>query len=141
MTPQQIALVRRTFAELTPIRAQAARLFYARLFETTPEVRPLFQADLAAQGAKLMGAIAFVVGGLDRPDLIEGEVAALAERHARYGVEPRHYKAVGDTLIWMLETSLGDALTPEAKAAWMAAYDLLATAMIDAAAVSAAQGG
>lgn len=139
MTPDQIDLVRRTFAEVAPIRAQAARLFYARLFEIAPEVRPLFREDLAAQGAKLMGAIALVVGGLDRLDAIRGEVETLGLRHVNYGVLPRHYVAVGDTLIWMLETSLGEILTPEAKRAWISAYDLLACAMMGAAAAPTPQ--
>ncbi|HEY8615692.1 globin family protein [Phenylobacterium sp.] len=133
MTPDQIQLVRATFAEVAPIRAQAARLFYARLFEVAPDVRPMFKADLAAQGAKLMAAIAFVVGALDQPEVVGPQVEALGRRHGGYGVQAIHYKAVGDTLIWMLETSLGEILTPPAKRAWLAAYDLLSSAMIAAA--------
>jgi nitric oxide dioxygenase len=133
MTPDQIDLLRTTFAELAPIRAQAARLFYARLFEVAPDVRLLFREDLAAQGARLMAAIARVIDGLDRPDALRADLAALGRRHAGDGVEPRHYRLAGDTLIWMLETSLGELFTPAAKRAWTAAYDLMSAAMMDAA--------
>ncbi|WP_374469240.1 globin domain-containing protein [Phenylobacterium sp.] len=132
MTPDQIELVRSTFAEVAPIRAQAARLFYARLFETWPEIRPMFKTDLAAHGQKLMAAIEVVVDGLERPETIGARLEALG-RAGGCAVQPAHYRAMGDTLIWMLETSLGEVFTPQAKAAWIAAYDLLSRAMAEAA--------
>lgn len=58
LSPRQIELVRESFAAVIPIRQTAATLFYARLFELAPEVRPLFPRDLDAQGAKLMAALA-----------------------------------------------------------------------------------
>lgn len=128
----QIDLVREGFAAIDPIRQTAATLFYARLFELAPEVRPLFPRDLSAQGAKLMAAIALVVDNLDRIDGIRPEVEALARRHEDYGATEAHYTAVGGALVWALEQALGDRLTSEAVEAWTAAYGLLSGTMIAA---------
>ncbi|HLP24683.1 MAG TPA: hemin receptor, partial [Acidobacteriota bacterium] len=61
MSPQEIQLVRSSFAQVVPIADQAAALFYARLFELDPSLRALFHGDMAAQGKKLMQAIGFCV--------------------------------------------------------------------------------
>jgi len=134
MTPEQIALVRDSFRAVVPIKEQAAALFYGRLFDIAPDVRPLFTStDLAIQGQKLMAALAMVVGGLDRPDTILPAAQALAVRHAGYGVEEAHYAPVGAALLWTLGQGLGDRFTPEVETAWTAAYGLLAEVMIAAA--------
>ncbi|MBV8168055.1 MAG: hemin receptor, partial [Alphaproteobacteria bacterium] len=70
MTPEQITLVKESFAKVKPIAPQAAALFYGRLFEIAPEVRPLFKGDIEEQGRKLMQVIATAVGALDRLDTI-----------------------------------------------------------------------
>jgi nitric oxide dioxygenase len=132
MTPEEISLVRATFAQVVPIRTQAAALFYERLFEIAPQVKPLFKGDMQAQGAMLMSAIALVVHGLDRLEAILPQVELLARRHVGYGVEESHYAVVGDALLWTLEKGLGAAFTPEVRAAWASAYGLLAGAMIEA---------
>jgi nitric oxide dioxygenase len=129
MSRHQIDLVRDGFAALDP-RQTAATLFYARLFELAPEVRPLFPRDVSAQGAKLMAAVALIVDNLDRIDGIRPQIVALARRHVGYGATEAHYSVVGEALIWALKQGLGDKLTDEAREAWTAAYALLAGTMI-----------
>ena len=136
MTPDEIARVQDSFAKVAPIADTAADLFYARLFETAPEVRPLFKGDMAEQGRKLMAMLAVVVNGLRDPAAIVPGAQRLAVRHAGYGVTPAHYAPVGAALLWTLEQGLGDAFDPETKAAWSAAYTLLSGIMIDAAEAS-----
>jgi nitric oxide dioxygenase len=133
MTPQQVMLVRESFAKVLPIKDAAAALFYERLFAIDPSTRPLFRADLAAQGTKLMAAIAAVVRALDRLEPMLDQIRALARRHAAYGVTEAHYASVGAALLWTLERGLGAEFTPEVRAAWAAAYALLSGAMIEAA--------
>ena len=126
MTPDQIQRVQDSFELVRPIRAEAAALFYGRLFALDPSARALFAgADLRAQGEKLMGALGFVVAALRRPGAVLGAVADLARRHAGYGVRERHYESVGEALLWTLEQGLGAAFTPELRDAWAAAYGLL----------------
>jgi len=133
MTPQQIALVRESFAKVVPIREQAAALFYERLFAIDPGTRPLFRGDMKSQGAKLMAAIAAVVKSLDRIDTLLDDLRALARRHDAYGVRAEHYASVGAALLWTLEQGLGSDFTAEVQEAWATAYGILSSTMIAAA--------
>ena len=63
MTPEQIALVQRSWQQVLPIQAAAADLFYSRLFELAPDTRPLFKRDTHTQGAMLMATLDTVVYG------------------------------------------------------------------------------
>jgi hemoglobin-like flavoprotein len=137
MTPEQITLVKESFAKVRPIAPQAAALFYGRLFEIAPEVRPLFKGDIEEQGRKLMQVIATAVGALDRLGDIVPVVQDLGRRHAGYGVSEAHYDKVAEALLWTLGQGLGAAFTPVVKEAWTVTYTILADTM-KAAAKSAA---
>ena len=51
MTPQQIVLVRNSFARIAPIADHAAALFYDNLFLAQPQLRSLFRnGDMARKG-------------------------------------------------------------------------------------------
>jgi hemoglobin-like flavoprotein len=134
MTPRQKSLVQETFAQVEPIAAVAAELFYARLFELDPTLRPLFSGDMQEQGKKLMQMIAVAVRGLDDPARLLPAVRALGRRHVGYGVRDEHYGTVAAALLWTLERGLGEAFTAEARAAWTAVYTLLAATMQEGAA-------
>ena len=134
MTPQQKHLVQTTFAKVAPMADEAAALFYGRLFELDPSLRPMFTTDLKEQGRKLMRMIGMAVNGLDRLDELVPVVRQLGARHAGYGVRDEHYGTVATALVWTLEQGLGPDFTPEVKDAWVAVYSVLATTMKDAAA-------
>lgn len=134
MTPLQIALVQSTWQRVLPIKEQAASLFYNRLFDLDPALKPLFKADIAEQGRKLMAMINAAVTGLSRLEQIVPAVQDLGRRHVRYGVKDKHYDTVAAALLWTLEQGLGETFTPAAKEAWTTAYTLLASTMKDAAA-------
>ena len=137
MTPEQKKLVKSTWAAVVPIADTAAGLFYGRLFETDPSTQPLFQgADMPEQRKKLMQAMAVVVNGIDDLGELVPTVEELARRHIRYGVKDPHYDSVGAALLWTLEQGLGEQWTPDAKAAWSAAYGTLAGVMRAAAATA-----
>ena len=131
MTPDQIKAVQESFAKVVPISEQAAALFYGRLFEIAPSVKPLFRGDMKEQGHKLMATLAVVVGGLSNLQAILPAASALAKRHVGYGVSAAHYAPVGEALLWTLERGLGPDWTPELAAAWSTAYGILSTYMID----------
>jgi hemoglobin-like flavoprotein len=133
LTVTQKALVQTSFASIAGIADDAAVLFYQRLFELDPSLRPLFRGDMAEQRKKLMQMLTAAVKGLDRLDQLVPVVEDLGRRHARYGVEDRHYDTVGDALLWTLSMGLGRDFTPEVEAAWAAVYGLLATTMKNAA--------
>lgn len=134
MTPTQVELVQQTWKKVVPIAEQAAALFYDRLFELDPSLKPLFKSDLRGQGRKLTSMINTAVVNLSRLDTIVPAVQDLGRRHVRYGVAPGHYDTVGTALIWTLEKGLGSDFTPSAREAWLSAYTTLATVMKAAAA-------
>ena len=130
MTPQQVSLVQQSFSKVVPIAGTAADLFYDRLFEIAPEVKPLFTSDLAEQKKKLIAMLATVVNGLDKLDTVLPAASKLAKNHVGYGVKARDYQPVGAALLWTLEKGLGDAWTKEVSDAWVAAYTTLSGFMI-----------
>jgi nitric oxide dioxygenase len=130
MTPDQVSLVQDSFAKVAPISQQAAVLFYDRLFEVAPAVKPMFPADMTEQRRKLMATLAVVVNGLGDLQSILPAASALAIRHVSYGAKAEHYPVVGAALLWTLEKGLGEAWTPDVAAAWTAAYGTLSGFMI-----------
>lgn len=132
-TAAQVKLVQESWAKVEPIADTAAELFYGRLFETAPEVKPLFSGDMKSQGRKLMAMITVAVKGLSDLESIVPAVQDLGKRHVKYNVKEEHYAVVGSSLLWTLEKGLGDAFTPDTKEAWATVYGVLASTMIDAA--------
>jgi hemoglobin-like flavoprotein len=129
MTPHQIDLVRHSFAAVAPIAEQAAALFYDNLFAADPQLKPLFRSDMGHQGQRLMTMIGAAVGLLDQPQKLMPVLRSLGLRHAAYGVQAHHYDTVGSALLTTLGQGLGDAFTPDVRAAWAAMYMMVATEM------------
>jgi nitric oxide dioxygenase len=140
MTPEQKSLVQQSFGAVAPIAETAAALFYGRLFELDPSLRPLFHGDMATQGRHLMATLAVAVRGLDELATLVPIVQTLGRRHAAYGVRDEHYATVGEALLWTLEQGLGERFTPAVRDAWAAVYHLLASTMQDAAGQAAVVG-
>jgi hemoglobin-like flavoprotein len=129
VTPQQIELVQSSFRKVVPIAGTAADLFYDRLFEIAPAVRPMFPQDLGEQKKKLIGMLATAVNSLHKLDTIVPAVQDLGRRHKGYGVTAEHYTPVGAALLWTLEKGLGEAFTHDVKVAWTEDYTTLAGVM------------
>jgi len=134
MTSEQKQLVQDSFAKVAPIAPQAAELFYGRLFELDPALKPLFKGDMSEQGKKLMSTLGVAVGSLDNLDALIPVLQNLGRGHVAYGVQDAHYDTVGAALLWTLEQGLGDGFTPDVKAAWSEVYTIVATVMKEAAA-------
>ncbi len=132
MTNEDILLVQLSWHKVLPIKDTAAELFYLKLFELDPALRPLFTGDLEQQGAKLVQMISAAVRGLDRLDVLLPVVRDLGTRHIAIGVQDEHYGTVGTALLWTLERALRADFTPEVKAAWIKTYGVLSQSMREA---------
>ncbi len=139
MNENQISLVQDSFAKVVPIKDAAAEIFYNRLFEVAPQVRPMFKDDVTEQGTKLMATLSVVVNGLRDLDKIVPVAEKLAVNHIDYGVKAEHYDTVGASLLYTLKAGLGDDFTDEVEEAWTAAYTTLAGVMVNAAYKPAAE--
>lgn len=130
MTPQEIGLVRASFAQLHRRRIETACLFYERLFTSAPDTRSLFRNDIESQARNLMEMLTVALAMLNDPGGLNALLERLGERHRGYGVRPEHYDAVRRALLWTLETSLGEAFTPQTREAWATLYDQMGRAML-----------
>jgi hemoglobin-like flavoprotein len=133
MTPEQIAAVERTYAEVAGRGALSER-FYAHLFELDPSVRPLFTTDPAVQRAKFEDELGEIVRSITNLDDFVARVVDLGRRHVAYGVRTSHYGTVGTALLDALADTLGNDFTLEVRLAWAQAYDLVAETMMRGAA-------
>ncbi len=124
-----------------PISDAAAALFYDRLFELEPSVRPLFKNDMVEQKKKLMQTLAVAVDGLNNLGRLVPVLQALGVRHHGYMVVDRHYDVVGEALLWTLREGLGDGFTRDVESAWTEVYGVIADVMKKAAADHVASGG
>jgi len=129
----QVQLVQHSFTQVQPIAEVASDLFYARLFELDPSLKPLFRGNMQEQGHKLMMMLGVAVANLNKPEVVMPALQRLGERHAGYGVTEAHYATVGEALLWTLEQGLGEAFTAEVRLAWEAVYKLVAETMQEAA--------
>jgi hemoglobin-like flavoprotein len=133
MTPTHKQLVKESWAKVLPIKETAAELFYGRLFEVYPEVKPLFKGDMKEQGRKLMAMLNTAVSSLDNIEALIEPLKNSGKAHAGYGVKAEDYDKVGDAFLWTLGQGLGDAFTDEIKEAWTVTYTTVAGVMIEGA--------
>jgi hemoglobin-like flavoprotein len=133
-------LIQKSWRLLVPSAETAADLFYRRVFELKPEYRSLFGDDMTAHQRELMRVLAFVVRSLEWPDehwrrdVDPAEdlmlvMLALGRRQRDLEIPAESYAVASEALIWTLERSLGDALTPGTREAWLKLCSSLATAM------------
>ncbi len=129
MNTEQIGLVRSTWKQVLPLRTTIADLFYTKLFELEPRLRPLFKNDLERQGEKLITMLDAAVRGLGSPHVLAPALKDLGQRHVRYGASENDYGTVAISLLWTLEQGLGTDFTPEVRQAWTEAYATLISLM------------
>jgi hemoglobin-like flavoprotein len=129
MTADQRRLVRDSFESLRPIAGPVALLFYGKLFEMAPSVRPMFHNDLALQGRKLMDMLSAVVESLDDFESIRPKLDELGRKHATYGVRPEQYETLTAALLWTLGEALGADFDSRTSEAWNAALGAISKAM------------
>jgi hemoglobin-like flavoprotein len=134
MTPEQVDLIRESFDAMWPMRRDIADLCYSRFFELAPDARDLFPSDMERQRIKLMDMIAALVGSLDQRALFQSLVTHSGRQHARFGVQPSQYAAMGEALMWSLECKFGASFTPQLRESWRALYAMVQVEMLRAAA-------
>jgi hemoglobin-like flavoprotein len=139
MDSATIDLLRSSFQTIASRKVDVAAIFYDRLFEVAPGVRPLFNSEMDEQRKKLIQSLATIVQYVDKPEQLTAFVSSLGKRHVGYGAKPEHYDVVGQVLLWTFEKVLGSDFTPAVKAAWTGAYTAVAGIMKTAASTASAQ--
>jgi len=129
MDTQRIKLVQRTFRKMVPVAQDTGELFYGRLFDIVPSMRPLFKGDMKKQAQMLMTAIGLTVESLEHPERVTSQLAQIGQRHIGYGAIPSDFDKFGAALLWAFGQALGDDWTPEVQAAWIEAFDFIRLSM------------
>jgi hemoglobin-like flavoprotein len=130
MTERQILLVKNSWSFVIVKSEEAGQMFYDRLFEIAPELRPLFKTHPKEQAQKLMNMVTMIVSKLQKLDEIMEDIKALARRHNQYGVKTAYYRILGAALIWTLQQEMKARWNDELEEAWIEVYGLLSQAMI-----------
>jgi hemoglobin-like flavoprotein len=126
--------VETSFDLVAPRGDELMDVFYARLFETAPAVKPLFaSADLKRQKTMLLATLVLLRKSLRDLDAVLPKLRELGARHVSYGAQVPHYPVVGQVLIASMAEIAGAAWRPEYERAWSDAFAIVAGAMIEGA--------
>jgi len=135
MKDRNILIIKNSWSYLINQSDEVGLLFYEKLFELDPGLKPMFHNDMEKQIQKLMDMITFMVTRLQTMTDIENDIDALALRHVKYGVRNEHYQIMGEALLWALQNSLGNMWDDDTNNAWMELYNFLALSMTRSAGV------
>jgi NAD(P)H-flavin reductase/hemoglobin-like flavoprotein len=127
------ARLRASWAQVAAHGVNVPAFFYARLFLLHPHLREMFPVSMAAQQDRLVSALARVISHVDDLPAVTPFVQQLGRDHRKFQVLPEHFPVVGEALLATLSHFLGEAWTDELAEDWTAAFNVVATVMIEAA--------
>jgi hemoglobin-like flavoprotein len=137
MTPERIARLRDSFAQVsTEPRALATR-FYQELFTAAPALRSLFPADMTSLQGHFEAALALVIRNLGDVSVLQESLRDLGAQHVHWGAKPQDYFVVRDALVRAIR-SASTSWSEELEADWRGAITAIAVRMLQGAAVHTA---
>jgi len=131
LTRRQMQLIRQSFDSAAEFQIAFTKLFYGRLFELQPTVRPLFKISIEEQSKKLLDTLRAIVDGVDRIDELRPNLQELGRKHVTYGVKPEHYEILRSALLWTFAQALGVEFDAETRAAWDKVLRLVSAIMLE----------
>ncbi len=129
MTPEQIRLIRESYPNIREVSGPLVELFYGRLFQTAPSVRPMFRNDIGVQARKFSDMLEALIEGLENFDQQQPALRAMGQRHVAYGVLPEHYDVLSAAFLWALGHMMYPDFPPSLKDAWAALMREVSDAM------------
>jgi len=137
MTPERIARLKSSFAQVsTEPRALAIR-FYHELFTTAPALRSLFPADMTSLQGHFEAALALVVKNLEDMSALQESLRDLGVQHVHWGAKPQDYFVVREALVRAIR-SASTSWSDELEGDWRRAITAIAVPMLQGAAVHTA---
>ena len=136
MTPEAIARIRSSFAEISGEPRALAGRFYTELFAAAPQLRSLFPVDLTSLQGHFEAALALVVRNLEEMRTLEQPLRDLGAQHVHWGAKPRTC-IVREALIRAIRLSSA-GWTDTVEADWRRAITAIAVPMLQGAAVHTA---
>jgi nitric oxide dioxygenase len=135
LSPESEAIVRATAGVVAEHAEEITKVFYPAMFAAHPELLRVFNRANQAVGeqpkALAASVVAFAVQLIDpnAPDFTP-VMRRIAHKHVSLGIQARQYTVVGHHLLDAVGTVLGDAVTPEVRAAWDEVYWLFGVSLI-----------
>jgi hemoglobin-like flavoprotein len=137
MTPESIARIRVSFAEVArQPRALAAR-FYEELFLMAPQLRPLFPSDLTSLQGHFEAALALVIRNLEEMQALQDSLRDLGVQHVQWRARPQDYLVVRDAILTAVRKSSA-SWDATLEKDWRQAITAIAVPMLQGAAVHTA---
>jgi|GEM_PF-1258277 len=130
VTREDRQLTRNSFEAIQDVAQPMVMLFYGKLFELDPSLKAMFTAPMKDQAAKLVATLQVAVDSLDNLEPLLPKLRNLGQQHADYGVEPRHYELVEQSLIWAITGALEGGCSPATRTAWQALLRAISAEMI-----------
>jgi nitric oxide dioxygenase len=134
LTREEKRLVRESFESAREYSNSLTKLFYGRLFELAPGVRPLFRTGMEEQSRKLLEMLATVVESLDSFEKLRPKLVELGRKHVEYGAKSEHYDVVRTALLWAFAQALELEFDRDTKAAWDRMLREISAVMLEGAA-------
>ena len=137
MTPDAIARIRTSFADISAEPRALAGRFYAELFSAAPQLRVLFPVDLTSLQGHFEAALALVIRNLEEMRTLEEPLRELGAQHVGWGAKPEDYVLVREALIRAMRGSSAD-WSDTVESDWRRAITAIAVPMLEGAAVHTA---
>ncbi|KAG9481731.1 neuroglobin isoform X2 [Eleutherodactylus coqui] len=144
LSEPQKELIRDTWQIVNQDQIHHGTVLFTRLFELEPELVFLFQYNSANFSSvqeclnsseftehirKVMTVIDAAVRSLDSLLSLEEYLTGLGRKHRATGVKLESFNTVGESLLYALESGLGDMFTSDTRDAWSRLYTIVVSAM------------
>ena len=134
LTNQQIELIQATVPVLKEHGAELTAYFYNRMLTNNPELKETFNMGHQRSGAQarsLAGAVLAYAENITSLENLGDAVSLIAHKHVSLNIQPEQYDIVGDNLLHSISEVLNVPMDADLIHAWAAAYQQLATILID----------
>ncbi|XP_077319738.1 neuroglobin [Lithobates pipiens] len=144
LTEPQKVLIRDSWQIVSQDQLHHGTVLFTRLFELEPDLVFLFQynsahfstvqeclisSEFSEHIRKVMTVIDAAVRSLDSLSSLDEYLTGLGRKHRATGVKLESFKTVGESLLFALESGLGELFTPETREAWTLLYAVVVGAM------------
>lgn len=117
-TPDEIDLIRTSFAPTMPVDAKAAETMFANLYEADSAFSVLFSEFKGPPKTMLWATIGLIVNNLEDLGSLDVPLTQLGSRHVSFGATPERYGTFADTIIGTIATINGDEWSDAHEDAW-----------------------